>query len=325
MQRILLVFLILPILLFARGKVVYKQVNPNIEPPWLTGPLLAPAAMVVPAGYCNIEPYFFETAYTGVYNSDWDVIHIPTFWSTTYQIPIQVGLTKWMNFQFSPTGFWNYNQHQASWALGDLPVELDFQLYSSPLNSLLPSVKLALRETVPIGKYRNLNPKKLLTDAGGEGTWSTGLGLVIGHAHHITSVYYFNYRIALSYYLPAPVRLKGLSLYGGGYGTNVRMFPSQIFLADLGIEVTLAQTWAFALDVVGEWANKQHFTGNPGTLANGAPASLKGHSLAQFSLAPAIEYNWSPELGAIAGAWFTVAGRNAVVFTSGVFAFNYYF
>jgi len=325
MRRLFLVFLILPLILVARGKVIYQQVHPNIEPPWLTGPLLAPAAQVVPIGSCNIEPYYFGTAYTGVYNSDWDVDSLPTFWSNTLQIITQIGIAKWMDFQFSPTFFWNYTQHQASWALGDLPIGLDIQLFSSPLGAKLPSVKLALREIIPIGKYRKLNPKKLLTDAGGEGSWMTSFGIVIGHAHHISSVYYFNYRVALSYNLPAPVHLKGLSLFGGGFDTDARMFPAQNFLADIGIEVTLAQTWAFALDILGEWDGKQHFTGKQGTLANGAPASLSEGSAAQFSLAPAIEYNWSAQLGVIAGAWFTVAGRNATDFINGVFAANYYF
>ena len=325
MMRRVLIFLLLPFLLFARGKVIYKQPNPETLPAWLTGPLLAPSANVVPIGYCNIEPYIFATAFTGLYTPDWEVEKSPTFWSNILQIPIQIGLTSWLDFQFSPTVSWNYTQHQSTWTLGDLPIGIDIQLYRSKSQSWIPNVKLALKENVPIGKYRNLDPKKLATDAGGVGSWITSLGVVFGHIYHIADPYYVNYRLYLSYLLPAPVHLTGFNFYGGGYGTDVRMFPPENFQADLGIEITLAQTWAFALDILGIWGGKRHFTGKVGTDAFGNPAFLSLGSLVEYSIAPAIEYNWNTDFGIIAGAWFTVAGRNSFVFTSGVFAANYYF
>jgi hypothetical protein len=204
-------------------------------------------------------------------------------------------------------------------------VAFDIQLYTSRERSYIPSVKLTLKETIPMGKYQNLNPKKLGIDAGGTGSWSSGAALVIGHLIHFKSVYYFNYRLTFAYVLPAPVRLKGFNHHGGGYGTDARFFPPQNIKVDLGLEFTLAQTWAFALDVVGFWAARTHYTGNPGMTAPGVPATLGHNSQAQFALAPAIEYNWNADLGVIAGVWFTVAGRNIVSFTTATAALNYYY
>jgi hypothetical protein len=51
---------------------------------------------------------------------------------------------------------------------------------------------------------------------------------------------------------------------------------------------------------------------------NGGPSS------SQYSLAPAIEYNWSQNIGLIGGVWFTVAGQNISQFNSIVIALNYY-
>jgi hypothetical protein len=47
--------------------------------------------------------------------------------------------------------------------------------------------------------------------------------------------------------------------------------------------------------------------------------------MTQYSLAPAIEYNWNIDLGVISGVWFTFAGKNAEAFASWVTALNYYY
>ena len=61
--------------------------------------------------------------------------------------------------------------------------------------------------------------------------------------------------------------------------------------------------------MVGSWAGKTRFKGKT-LVPNTAPPA------AQFSLAPAIEYNWSSDIGIIFGPWFTIAGRNAVQLVS---------
>ncbi len=322
--RILLFLVFAPIFMHARGKVIWEQVQPNLEPPWLTGPLIAPASRIVPWGHYNIEPYLFCIAYTGTYNSRWQVTDASTFWNNSLVFLTQIGLSPWMNLTLTPTLIWNDCQHQTSWQIGDMWMGFDIQLYKSRQDFWIPSVKLSLKENIPFGKYRHLNPKKLMTDAGGVGSWATNAGLVFGNLYHFYSVYYLAYRLALNYVLPAPVRLKGFNYYGGGYGTNARFFPPENFQTDLAFEVTLAQTWAFAIDFIGYWAGKGHFNGVRGVNAAGASAKLGRGSQAQFSLAPAIEYNWNPNLGMIAGSWFTFAGRKAPAFASAVIALNYY-
>jgi hypothetical protein len=44
-----------------------------------------------------------------------------------------------------------------------------------------------------------------------------------------------------------------------------------------------------------------------------------------FSLAPALEYNWSENAGVIAGVAFTVAGRNTSATVMPVMAVNWIF
>ena len=85
-----------------------------------------------------------------------------------------------------------------------------------------------------------------------------------------------------------------------------------------GAEYTATKNWALALDLNAVCAAKNRFKGKS-TSKVGGPSSI------QLSLAPAIEYNWSSQLGVIAGSWFTIAGRNSTRFTSVVGAFNYYY
>jgi|GEM_PF-5569080 len=120
MRKRFLIFLMLPLLLFSEGKVFYSQSNESVIPPWLTGPLIAPTAHVVPLGHYNIEPYIFATAFTGTYSSEWDVVKFPTFWNSFLQIPTMIGLVSWLDVIITPTVNWNYSQHQAAWTVGDL-------------------------------------------------------------------------------------------------------------------------------------------------------------------------------------------------------------
>ncbi len=317
------VILLLPSLLFCRGKVNYP-VFPNGPTPWLTGPLIAPPARVIPLGDFDIEPYVFAVAYHGFYNSDWKLEERPTLWNNSLQLLTEIGIASWMDITIIPTVFWNNCQHQSSWAFGDLYVAVDIQLYDPPAYRWTPAIKLTLGETLPTGKYRNLDPKKKFTDDGGVGAWASHMGLVFGNIVHISGVHFFNYRLALRYILPSAEHLEGFNFWGGGYGTNAHFIAPQKFQADLGMELTLSQNWALGLDVIGFWAGRTHFKGEGGRDAKGAPAKLGRGSQAHFSLAPAIEYNWNIHWGLIAGSWFTVAGRETFAFASGVIALNYY-
>ena len=330
-KQIVLLFFV-PLSLFALGKVIYKEISPEISP-WLTGPLLAPASQVVPAGHYNIEPYVYATAITGAYHADGSKSSVPTFWSIISQTPIQIGVTSWMNMFLTPTFSWNYSQHTGKVVLDDSPIGIDIQLY--PGSSSIPAFMLVLTELIPLGKYRNLNPEKRGTDISGFGSWDTQIGLTIGHLFYLGGVHFLNSRLFLNVSIPAPVHLEGFNTYGGGIGTNARFFPAKALEADLGLELTLTRNWALALDVVGIWTTKPHYSGFPGTTVLGGSASLDERAIRrkatlgygpsiEYSLAPAVEYNWSSDVGLIGGLWFTFAGRKTPVFYSGVFAFNYY-
>jgi hypothetical protein len=89
---------------------------------------------------------------------------------------------------------------------------------------------------------------------------------------------------------------------------------------DLGIEVSLTQRWVFANDIVYASSGRTKFHGHSGFLAPGIPAPVGNGYSDNLSLAPAIEYNWTPDTGVIFGTLFSVYGRNSSNFVSGVFS-----
>jgi hypothetical protein len=303
-----------------------EDVNPKEikVDPWFTGPLLASSAEVVPLGFINIEPYLFTTVDYANYNQHWHSESTPNFYSVNPEVVIEIGIAKNVHFQFTPQIFWNESEGKSSARVGDLPVELDFQLVTAKDTDWWPNALLFVQETFPTGHYQRLNPKKKGVDITGFGSFSTSLGLAFskqtwfGGAHWLSTRFNFIPRFSL------PVHVKGFNTYGGGYGTRGKVYPGVFYQTILAFEFAFTRNWAFAIDLFNAYGNKTRFKGKPGVTSEGARAKVGHPSFTFFSLAPAIEYNWNESLGIIAGCWFTVAGRNTGSFASAVIALNYY-
>jgi len=312
----------LPLFALFADKAPITKKKAGEEYPWFTGPLIALSPEVIERGHINIEPYVFALANTGVYDSEWKSQKHPTLWNLFLQPQMTFGLTKFMDFYILPTIYYNLCESESSWGWGDLNLGFDFQLYHDVYvdHDWYPNVKFSLREVFPTGKYDRLNPKKKGTEIGGEGTFDTLVELVVGKLFHFTGIYFLSSRLVFTYTVSSPVSVHGFNFYGGGAGTKGTVYPGQTFNLDLALECALSRNWAFAIDLIGNWESHNRFKGNLG--ASATPIAT-GSSF-QFTLAPALEYNWSPNWGVIFGSWFTAAGRNAPQFFSGVIAVNYY-
>ena len=327
MWRALFFLALFPTFLFARKGSVAPPETGEVAP-WFTGPLLAPAMNVVGEGAYNIEPYLFATKSPAIYDNDWDTQELPALWNLTLQVPVWVGLTDWCDISFSPSLMWNHKEiGGGAWAQGDFVANVHFQLWHQDWSDApWPSIKIGLSETVPLGKYRNLNPKKLGADLGGNGSWVTGFELVVGQVLHITGYQFLSWRIGGRCALfNSLVHVKGFDAYGGGFGANGRIRPGFNGGVDLGLEYSVSRHWAFALDITGYWQAKAKFNGFAGVSVLPGTHTVVGRSSAiLYTLAPAVEYNWNENLGIITGVWFTVAGKQISKFYSYIFAVNWY-
>lgn len=326
-----LIVLLLPIFAFC-----YEGFEKEQEPikPWFTGPLLASSGNIVPVGHVNFEPYVYAIARTSFYNNDWKSDPIDTLWNLQFRTPLWIGITEWADIKMVPGWNWSERNGVSQWTWADFGLQLDISLHkdSLPYKNWYPSVKLSIRENFPTGKYQNLDPNKFGTDGGGKGCYTTFFALCASKLIQVYDVHFLNLFFDVVYGIPTKVHVKGFNAYGGGFGTDGVVTPEQTVFAVFAFEYSLTRNWAIACDVQATFVSSTGFEGNPGRVPAddpdveplGIPAQNDFQAGVQYTLAPAIEYNWSQNLGLIAGAWFSFAGKNASHFTSGVIALNYY-
>lgn len=290
--------------------------------PWFTGPLIAPAAHSIPPHHGDIEPYLYFWSFTGNYDKNWESHSTPNFYRLQLSIPTWVGLNSFMDFTLAPQVMYQFTEGQRSTQFGDLPFGFDFQLLSEQPGTWWPAIKLGLQATAPLGNYNNLNPSKLGTDASGLGSWNPNATLAFGRFFLLPNGRILSPRLVFNYAVPNAVRVKNYNAYGGTKGTGGTVYPGNIFWCDLGLEYNMTQRWVLAFDLFYQHTNKIRFSGNPGEVSPGVLAVMTSPSSESFSVAPALEYNWSSRVGLIGGVWMTVAGRNSSRFISGVLALN---
>jgi hypothetical protein len=294
-----------------------EQTEPGFAPqapfsPWFTGTLLSPIGEALTKGHFSFQPYFFANTATGFYHSHWNPKSTPNVHNETLQLWILVGLTDFMDIIIIPEVLHTHTQGQSSTRFGDLPIELDFQLIKEDQFQYVPGIKLGLIETFPTGKYQKLNPKKLETDVGGLGSFATTAQIVFYKICPIVRHHYLSITASFAYTYFAPVHVKGFNVFGGASNTRGKVFPGNASNAILSFQYSLTQNWVLALDNSYLHVDKDRFRGRE---------TAGRHSSELISFAPAIEYNFSANLGLIAGVWFSAAGRNTPQFTNGVISF----
>ncbi len=290
--------------------------------PWYTGPLITPGSSMMPPANGNTQPYLFFIDNYASFNSKRKSVSLP---SHLVQLKgsanIQTGVTDNfdINLTFSGQGNWQFDH--SGGGLGDTSVTAGFLIYRQSI--YVPAMKFTVVQTFPTGKYNRLD--QYLVDSTGAGAYATQFGLGFSKVILWDTKHPMNMRCFFGYELSTVVNVKGFNSYGGGYGCLGRVRPGNSFSADFGYEISLTQKWVGALDVVYTATNRTKFHGNPGILASGIVSAVGNGSSDSLSLAPALEYNFNPNVGIIAGAWFTVYGRNSSNFGSAVISITYSF
>jgi hypothetical protein len=299
------------------------------EGPWLTGPLLTPSGHVIPLGHANYEPYLYWGDYNGKYNDHWNYSRTPpSFKFVLSQTALQFGILPATEIDILPQILYNYCGGQHMWRIPDQPIAIAFQLLMDKPGTWWPAIKMRLAALIPLGKYDHLDPKKLFTDFGGLGDWAPTIGFVTVKAYNFGNNHYLAWRMNYQFTFTLPVPVHGLSFYGGVptidgiKGTRGTVYPGCVFVIQQGLEYSITHNWALALDLQYFHSNRNRFSGH-------SPKGTKPvlPSAEQFSVAPALEYNFNANIGVIAGPWFTVAGRNdndTDAFITWVFAINIY-
>jgi hypothetical protein len=304
--------------------------DPVVGLPWFTGPLLTPSPYVVGLNHINIEPYVFYTDTNGRYNKDRKREDVVSEIQWFEQIPVQIGIANNVEFDIIPGLVTNSKSGQTQTSLADTTAALYYQVYRSPDDSLLPSVKMGLRVTFPTGKYHNLSIDKRGVDATSVGCYATTLTFALGKCYHIYGDHFLNFRTFFGYSYGFPRETTGLNTYGGADDTYGTIYVGSVYSWFLGLEYSLTKNWCLAFDLAYLYQNRTRFKGERGTILIPGedvriPAPIGTPSSDQWSMATAIEYNFNEHVGIITGPWFTLAGRNAGAFISWATAINLWF
>jgi hypothetical protein len=293
---------------------------------WWTGPLLAASPTTLPPGHFLIEPYLFDVIPQGHYDNGGtrrSGPHANNYGSQSYVLyglvnNLTVGLIP--RFSFNDPG---EGRSASKPGVGDLTLQATYALTHYEEGRWIPATAFVLQETLPTGKYDQLGDRP--AEGIGAGAYSTTLNLFSQYYFWMPNGRILRTRLDLSYTLSGSAKVRDVSVYGTGQGFVGRARPGNSTLIDVAWEYSATRNWVLALDVAYEHDASTHVRGyDSSARVSGLlpPIDLNSGSGHSWSLAPAIEYNFNSRVGIIAGAKFTIAGRNATALVIPVAAIN---
>jgi hypothetical protein len=334
-------------LLLAAAEAAYAGANPTPENPgpadaaiessavrqsrddaWWTGPLLAASAGSLARGHFLVEPYVFDAIPRGHYDNEGtrhSGPHANNFGSQSY---VLYGLTDRVGVGLIPRfGFNDPSDGRSSSkvGVGDLTLQAQYGLTRFTEGTWIPSTSFVFQETLPVGKYDRLGDRP--ADGLGAGVYSTTLALYSQYFFWMPNGRILRTRLDLSYSISGSANVRDVSVYGTGEGFRGRARPGDSAIINAAWEYSLTRNWVLALDVVYEHDSNTQVSGldlygSAGTGLSPAAVELNSGPGHTWSLAPAIEYNFTSRVGVIAGAKLTTSGRNAAAVVIPVAAIN---
>jgi hypothetical protein len=295
------------------------------EDAWWTGPLLAASASTLPQGHFLVEPYLFDSIVHERFDTHGGrraVAHTQSLGSLTYLL---YGVTDRISAGLIPRfGYTQTSQAGRSTGvgMGDLAVQAQYRLAQFQEGSWMPTLSVVLGETFPTGKYDRLGAHP--SDGFGSGVQTTTVSIYAQDFFWMPGGRILRTRLDLSYGFSGSATLRDVSVYGTSAGFRGRVSPGDSFTADAAWEYSLTRNWVLALDAVYEYDAStrvagRDLSGHPEPAVAIALNSGSGDSL---SFAPAVEYNWSGNIGIIMGVKVPANGRNTSAAIIPVIAVN---
>ncbi|MGA9542822.1 MAG: hypothetical protein WBQ85_04600 [Candidatus Sulfotelmatobacter sp.] len=290
-----------------------------LDDAWWTGPLLAPNASTLPQGHVLVEPYVYDVITEGFYNSAGTRVSAPHqngYGSLTY---INYGLVNKFTVGVIPTFGYNEPDNGAGGrGVGDLMVQAQYRLHLFHEGGRLPTTSVNVQETLPTGKYDQLDRP---SDGFGAGAYTTTLGLYTQTFFWMPTGRILRARFNVTQALSHSVNIQDASVYGTSQGFRGHASSGAALLVDLAAEYNAARHWVLVMEGVYRHQYSTHVAGfniaSPNLLI-----LLNSGSSQVFGLAPAVEYNFNSRVGVILGMRLFPAGKNATESITPVVAVN---
>ena len=282
---------------------------------WWTGPMLAPSAGTLPRGHLLVEPYVFDVMQYGSYDRAGvlqPVTHSNTYGSLTY---IVYGLTDRVSVGLIPTfGINTVDGGPSSSGIraGDLSLQAQYRLTQFREGGWMPTTSINVEETLPTGTYDRLGDNP--SNGFGSGVHTTTVSLYAQTYFWMRSGRILRTRLNASDAFSGPVAISGVSVYGTGASFVGHANPSKAFTLDGAAEYSITRNWVFAFDFVYHHSGDTQLVGTSGVSDSGPSRA--------YEWAPAIEYNFTPNVGVLLGVRTIPAGRNAAASVTPAIAVN---
>jgi hypothetical protein len=290
---------------------------------WWTGPMLANSAGTLPRGHVLLEPYLYDVTPHGYYDREGvrhGTPHANGFGTLTYAI---YGVTDRLGVGLIPTAGFNTisgGPSSSGVGLGDAGLLAQYRLTAMNPCRRLPTISVAIQETFPTGRYDRLDNRP--SDGFGSGAYTTTASIYSQKYLWLPNGRILRMRLNFSQSFSHAVDVEGVSVYGTSAGFRGRATPGSSSFVNGAWEYSLTRRWVLALDATYRHARSTRATGLD-RLNDDAGVALDSGASHAFGLAPAIEYNWTPNLGVLLGVRVIAAGRNAGATVTPAIAINF--
>ena len=292
-----------------------SSVGPAADEVWWTGPLLASAAAALPVRGVTIESYVFDSVVKTRFDNSGDSRPVDRSESsgslTEFFYGATDALTLGLIARFGRVRM-SDDTHVSRIGLGDCTVQGQYELARQSVNAPA-TISLVLAETLPTARFDRLSDRP--ADGLGTGSHTTTLALYSQRLIVMPSERPLRSRLNVSYSFSSRVQIQDVSIYGTADGFRGEAKPGPVIEFDWAAEYSVSRHWVTAMDIDYLHGASTPISGIKARVSfageSSAIAENRLGSTTTLSLAPAIEYNLSGDLGIIAGIVIPIRGRNA--------------
>lgn len=298
---------------FAAAEDAYQQ---SRQDAWWTGPMMANSPETGAPGHFLLEPYLYDVRTS----------HANSYGSRTYVV---TGVAN--NFSVGIIPVFGYNRvdggpNSNGIGLGDFVLQAQYQFTRFQDGSWVPSTALMLQETLPTGKYDELGNRP--ADGMGSGVYTTTLGFNAQTYLWMPNGRILRLRLNLTASFSDSTDVHGVSVYGTRDSFRGRAQPGNSYGIDVAAEYSLTRNWVLAMDALYNHNGNTRVTGADTIDPFGGPPlphnlNTNSGTSDYWGVAPAIEYNWTPNIGVLLGIRVIFGGHHTPSSITPAIALNY--
>lgn len=263
-----------------------EEARQSLDDAWWTGPMLASGAGSLPKGRWLLEPYLFD-----VRSDDGDTVGNLTY--------VLYGLTDKTTVGVIPTFYFNRPDgapNSSGVQFGDLTLQGQRQLTQFKPGSWVPTSSIVVQQVLPTGKFDRLGGRA--ADGVGGGAYTTSLGYNMQTYVWTPNGRIARFRLNTSGAVTRKAKVRDDSVYGTALGFRGHAKPGAQVVVNGAVEYSVTRNWVLALDLVYTHSEPTKVSGADGA---GRAVRFDTGTHDSFAVAPAVEYNFSPTVGALFG------------------------